>query len=128
MEQTSGYYVVRSRIYGTRIAGQVSLATTPGSRRKGLLGIREMKPGAGLWIAPCEAIHTFGMRIPIDVIFLDRCRRVRKLVPRLMPWRVAVCFAANSVLELRAGCIAETGLEMGDVLEFDLAHQEAGCL
>ena len=106
------------------MAARVRLATTPQSRRSGLLGVREMKPGTGLWIAPCEAIHTFGMQIPIDVVFLDRRCRVRKVVPNLAPWRVAVCLSAHSVLELRAGSIAVTGVEIGDVLEFHFAGED----
>jgi uncharacterized membrane protein (UPF0127 family) len=73
---------------------------------------------AGLWICPCEAIHTFGMKFPIDVIFLDRDYRVRKVRRELTPNRISFCLSASSVVELRAGAIAASGTQLNDRLEF----------
>ncbi len=76
-----------------------------------------MRKGEGLWILPCEAIHTFFMKFDIDVLFLDKKRRVVKAVRRLRPWRLAGSWRGRSVLELPAGTIEETGTQTGDVLE-----------
>lgn len=38
-----------------------------------------LEEGSGIWIAPCEAIHTLGMKTPIDAIFIDHQLRVKKL-------------------------------------------------
>ena len=73
---------------------------------------------SGLWIAPCEAVHTFGMKFPIDVVFLDRHNRVNGLRVSLRPRRIAVCLSAHSVLELPEGAIGRTCIELGDHLEF----------
>lgn len=43
------------------------------------------------------------MRYPIDVVFLDKNRRVVKVVKHLRPWRMAMCLGAASTLELVAG-------------------------
>jgi uncharacterized membrane protein (UPF0127 family) len=59
------------------------------------------------------------MRIAIDAVFLDRQLRIKKLVPNLRPWRIAVCLSAGSVLELRAGTIAACALAQGDQLRFE---------
>jgi uncharacterized protein len=77
-----------------------------------------MQEGEGLWIAPCEAIHTIGMHWPIDVIFIDRTYRVRKIAANLSPWRMAMCWSAFSVLELPAGAVASSGTQTGDFLTF----------
>jgi uncharacterized protein len=102
------------------VAERVSVAGTSAARRKGLLGIEHLAPGVGLWIAPCEAIHTFGMKAPIDAIFLDHDYFVRKLRACLPPWRISVCLFATSVLEVAAGTAARTGTAVGHRLRFDL--------
>jgi len=55
---------------GTVVADKAEIADTGAKARTGLLKHAGLAPGEGLWIAPCEAIHTFGMRFPIDVVFL----------------------------------------------------------
>ncbi len=71
----------------------------------------------GLWIVPCEGIHTFGMKMPIDSVFLDKGLRVKKLQLGLKPGRVAMCLTAHSVLELPVGSIASSATAVGDQLE-----------
>jgi uncharacterized membrane protein (UPF0127 family) len=102
---------------GLRLAGRVCLAGESRLRRKGLMGVEAMDREAGLWIMPCEAIHTFGMKMPIDVVFLDRKYKVRKLREGMRPGRVAVCLQATSVVELRSGAIAESQTKLGDQVQ-----------
>ncbi len=71
----------------------------------------------GLWIVPCEAIHTFGMLVAIDAVFLDRELRVKGLKQNLRPGRLSFCLRAHSVLELPAGAIANSRTAAGDRLE-----------
>ena len=52
------------------LAGSLTVADKLLLRMKGLLGRKSLDHGEGLWIKPCMGIHTFGMRFPIDVIFL----------------------------------------------------------
>ncbi len=84
-----------------------------------MLRRENLSQGEGLWIAPCEAIHTIGMRFPIDVLFLSRTRKVLKVKERMPPGRIAVCLWAHSVLELPAGTAAATGTSVGDQLAFE---------
>jgi uncharacterized membrane protein (UPF0127 family) len=112
-------YVVINLDRNATLAERVSVAGTSAARRKGLLGIRALTNGAGLWISPCEAIHTFGMRMPIDAIFLDRHFQVRKLRTHLPPSRISLCITAASVLELEAGTALRTGTTVGDRLRFE---------
>ena len=60
----------------------------------------------------------FFMKFPIDVVYVDRKRRVRKLVENLRPWRVSACLSAHSVVELPVGAIRESATKKGDQLEF----------
>jgi len=78
-------------------------ADTFRARAKGLLGVPHLDDVQALWLAPCRAVHTFGMRFAIDVVFLDARGKVLRIVPNLPPYRLAVCLRAASVLELAAG-------------------------
>lgn len=95
----------------------IVFARTSAERREGLLGRKSLPPGHGFWLNPCEAIHTFGMAFPIDVVFLDRTLRIRSLRSALAPKRVAICLRAESTLELPAGLVQEFGIRIGDLVE-----------
>jgi uncharacterized protein len=76
-----------------------------------------MEESTGLWILPCEAIHTFFMKMSIDSVFLDRELRVTKVEKNLRPFRVALSLRAHSVLELPPGTVLRSRTEVGDRLE-----------
>ena len=57
----------------------------------------------------------------MEVIYLDRKNRIRKLVSAVPPWRLSGCLRAHSVLELPSGTIRETRTQLGDTLEFSNA-------
>ncbi len=94
------------------------VADTWWTRLKGLLGHASLEPGEGLLLRGEQAIHTIGMRFPIDVLFLDSAQRVVHLIPRMGAQRFSPFIArASDVLELPAGVIAETGTMLGDQIE-----------
>lgn len=103
----------------TELAARATLADDSRARRTGLLKHARLEPGQGLWITPCEAVHTFWMKFAIDVVFLDRRKRVRKVRAAVPPWRISACLTAHSVLELPAGTAATTGTQPGDQLVFE---------
>jgi hypothetical protein len=77
--------------------------------------------GQGLWIVPSRGVHTFAMRFPIDVIYLDKGKIVIHAEENLKPWRVApVRLRATSVLELPASTLSATRTAVGDEIEIDL--------
>ncbi|HBL15516.1 MAG: hypothetical protein A2X36_12955 [Elusimicrobia bacterium GWA2_69_24] len=101
------------------VAAKTRVADTPASRAVGLLGRDGLGPEEGLWIVPCAMIHTVGMRFPIDVLFLDREGRVRRVISDLKPWRLSPwVWAAHSVLELAGGTLRGS-VQAGDRIEFD---------
>jgi uncharacterized membrane protein (UPF0127 family) len=93
------------------------VADTPLTRLKGLLGRKELAAGEGLLLHPTSTIHTFFMRFPIDVVFLDGELRVLGLATNLRPWRAAGRRGARAVLELAAGECERRGIRPGDRLE-----------
>jgi uncharacterized membrane protein (UPF0127 family) len=105
----------------TVLANAAELADKGEKRRKGLLGREQLSPGQGLWILPCEAVHTFGMHFPIDLVYLDRNHRIKKVRSNVPPWRLSACLTAHSVLELASGTIRLTQTKPGDKLEFSSA-------
>ncbi len=77
-------------------------ADTMFARALGLLGKRAMAPGQALWLKPCFAVHTIGMRFSIGVFFIDERGVVVKTIGRLKPNRLALCWQAASVVETAA--------------------------
>lgn len=91
-------------------------------RFKGLMGRPSLEFGEGLHINPCNSIHTFFMRIPIDVAFLDPSGVIVKQFSALPPWRATSVYRkARTVLELPAGTLLASGTQEGDRLDF---HEE----
>lgn len=108
---------VRNLTRDTLIGDAIDSAETSAERRIGLLKHKTLEEGAGLWIVPCEGVHTFFMKFAIDLIYLDRKRRVRGIRRTVGPWRFSICLPAHSVIELPAGTIDRTNTQNGDQLE-----------
>ncbi len=110
---------VRNITRNAVLAEFATIADTSAKRRKGLLKHSSLEAGDGLWIVPCEGIHTFAMKFAIDVVFLSKSRKVRKLRHAMPKRRLAMDLPAHSVLELPAGTLAATGTQPGDQLELE---------
>ena len=84
-----------------------TIADTFPKRAKGLLGCTGLPPRTGLLIPKCNAIHTIGMRFPIDAEFLDRHGSTVRVVRDIPPGRLCVWggFRARQVLETQAACV-----------------------
>lgn len=111
--------VVYNANTGELLGDRVALAATLRARLRGLIGRRHLEAGEGLWLVPCSAIHMFGVRFPIDVLFLDRELRVLKVVQELPPNRLAGQKGACTALELPAGTLARTETKSGHVLRIE---------
>ena len=104
---------------GTQLADRAAIADSSATRRTGLLKHTGLAPGEGLWIVPCEGVHTFRMKFTIDVLFLDKKRRVKKMRPNMAKRKIALSLTSHSTLELPAGTIEATGTCVGDQLELE---------
>lgn len=93
------------------------VANTIWTRFKGLIGVRELMPGDGLAIVPCNGVHCMFMSIPIDVLYVSADHRVVALDPQMKPWTIGRFHRdARYVIELPAGTIERTGTAVGDQL------------
>jgi uncharacterized membrane protein (UPF0127 family) len=110
---------VRNETRKTVLAEAADVADTSAKRRTGLLKHSRLEPGEGLWILPCESVHTFFMKFPIDLVYLDKRRTVKKVRHAVPAWRLSACLTAHSVLELPAGTAKRTETVVGDVLAME---------
>ena len=109
---------MRNQTRNTVLGRAVGVADTSAKRNTGLLKHTRLEPGEGLWIDTCS-VHTFFMKFPIDLVYIDKTRKVRKVRKAVPAWRLSACLSAQSVLELPAGTAEETGTQAGDVLEIE---------
>jgi uncharacterized membrane protein (UPF0127 family) len=113
---------------GALVAEKCVVADGFFSRLKGLLGRDALSEGEGLWLRPCNDIHMWFMKFPIDVAFVESPRptdspeksflRVRSAYAQVRPWRFLPLRdgSASETLELPAGTLARLGIEPGDDL------------
>lgn len=117
MGTKSGAAVAVRKRDGGVVCERCTLAATPLSRMRGLLGRRALGRDEGVLLRPAGSVHTAFMRFAIDVVFVDRDLVVRRVVSELPPWRTAASRRAKAALELAAGEAARRGIEPGDQLE-----------
>ena len=104
---------------GAVVCERCELPKSSFAQTRGLLGRDGLDPGSGMLIDSTPPVHTFFMRFPIDVVFLDRDWTVVGVRHRLRPWRVAGARGAVAALELPEGAAAASGVREGDVLVLD---------
>jgi len=110
--------LIKNSTRNSVVTTTADIADTSQKRRTGLLKHSNLAAGEGLWIVPCEAVHTFRMQFPIDVLYLNKQKKVLKIRDNMKKSRMSICLRAHSVLELPAGHAAATGTVVGDQLEF----------
>lgn len=107
--------VVRNATTDAVLARSVVRARSPWERMVGFMGRETVDRDEGMWFDRCWAIHTLGVRVKLDVLFLDKGGRVLELAVGVPPSRWAVtCPRAHSVLELGHGAIAASDVLVGD--------------
>ncbi len=113
--------LIKGNVYSpdnSHIKLQVWRADTVLTRMRGLLGRAMLQEQEGLWITPCNAIHTWGMRYALDICFLDRQGVIIELVKNKAPWGMSACFSSYATLELKAGEIDRQQLNIGMQLQW----------
>ena len=102
------------------LAEEVSFASTPLKRIKGLLGRKDFHPQEALIIKPCSSIHTFFMRFTIDVVFLNKQDCVVKTISSIKPFRLSsIYFKAHYAIELPANTIFQTQTQINDIITIE---------
>jgi len=108
----------------TILSDQCHFANTVLKRMVGLLNRRKFAKGEGLLLDRCYGVHTFGMRFPIDVLFLDKDLRVIRAVKALPPYRTSIVKKAVYVLELPVGALETSHTEENDQIQIRTAQAE----
>ncbi|MEU4483608.1 DUF192 domain-containing protein [Streptomyces purpurascens] len=110
-----GELVVRGGGGGSSVRVPLEIAASYRARTKGLLG-RYSIEGAIL-LSPANSVHTFRMRMPIDVAYLDRHLRVIA-VRTMRPGRLGMPrLRARHVVEAEAGVMSGWGVREGAGVE-----------
>ena len=101
---------------GSVLAREVEPAFDSKTRKKGLLGRESIPADYALIIAPCSAVHTFSMRVPIDLIFVTKDGTITKTCRGVKPWRMAGSLGAYAVIEAAEGFIDRHEIVPGEVV------------
>ncbi|RAP73723.1 DUF192 domain-containing protein [Paenibacillus montanisoli] len=88
-------------------------------RLRGLMLTDSLAEGNGLHIRPCQGVHSFFMKYPIDVLHLSEDNIVIGLEQELRPGKIGANIrGTHSVVELPAGTIASAGICIGQTAMF----------
>lgn len=111
------YVYVYNTTKETFLSFRVKVADSVVSRLVGLLGRRSLAADSGVWIVPSNAVHTFGMLFPFDLVLVDKDFKVVGLRELVRPFKITwPNLRAESVIELPAHTIFRSRTEMGDQL------------
>jgi len=112
----AGELLLRREDDGQVLCENCVLADTFVRRLRGLLGRRELPAGEGIVLRPEWSVHTFFMRMTIDIAFVTRDGRVVRSVPNVRPWRITGAFGAFATIEMAAGTLLRTATTAGHSL------------
>jgi uncharacterized protein len=96
----------RREVLGYEVAAAAGLR----ARLLGLSYMDRSEAGAGLLIPRCSAVHTFGMRFALDLVFLDARYEPLEIHRAVRPRGFASCRGAAAVLELPAPAVLLRGM------------------
>ena len=117
--------LISNKTRGTTLAGNATKASTFLARGRGLMFTQQLPEGGGLVIEPCNSIHMFFMRYPLDVVFIDKEGRVVFMYEGIKPWRVGrIVKGAKLAVELPEGAIAASNTQVGDEINFEIRNSK----
>lgn len=113
------YALVRNLSRDSTVAERCRIAQGLVQRVLGLHLLPRLEAGQGLLLPGATTIDTTFMGYAIDLVFLDRSRRVRRVVHDMRPWRMVLrAHGGHDCLELPAGAAARSQTQVGDQLAF----------
>ena len=116
---------VRNATRQSVLGGRVGVARTHWMRLRGMLGRPAPEPGEGLLIVPCRGVHMYGMKYPLDLVFLDEGGTVVHVRPDLQPGtRTGLIKGSHYALEIPTGTIEASGTRVGDKLVWQPIAEE----
>ena len=110
---------IRNRTRKTLLGTRVMRAASFFSRLRGYLGRPQPRPGEGILLVDCNAIHTWWLSFPLDVLFLNDRGEVISLARSVPPWKVIRSpERATYVLEVPVGTVDASDTQIGDELSW----------
>jgi len=101
------------------VSENIMVANTFFKRLKGLMLTKELPEQDALHIIPCNEIHTFFMNYSIDVLYLDKDKRIVHMDEEMEPGKIGKKVKnAISVVELPGGKVKTANLKIGQSVEF----------
>lgn len=98
-----------------RVVASARRTTARAERRRGLIGNDVIDEP--LVIDPCAWVHTIGMRVGIEVAFVDD-NHVIVATARMRPWRVGAPVRRSRIaIEAAEGSFERWGIAVGDIIE-----------
>lgn len=105
---------------GITIADRIETAANFKSQLKGLIGRRKFENGSAMIFPGCKQVHTFFMQFPIDILFVNKDRKIIKVVENLLPWKISAYVKDSiDVIELPYHTIFDCRIINGDELVYE---------
>ncbi|MHB1457902.1 MAG: DUF192 domain-containing protein [Armatimonadota bacterium] len=106
---------------GIIIADRIERAGSLMSQLKGLIGRRKFENGSAMIFPGCKQIHTFFMQFPIDILFVDKNRKVIKIIEKFQPGKISAYIGDSAdVIELPSHTIYDCRITIGDELVYEM--------
>lgn len=118
MKRSISIYIRKKGNEWQLLVDRIEIANTFFRRIKGLLTRDGFGTCNGMLLTPCGYVHTFGMKFDIDLVFLDRDKRVVACRQNIGANSWAGTIRAKHTLELPAGNLKLLNLETGDELRW----------
>lgn len=108
---------IRNKSNNKIIASEVVMADTFITRLKGLMFKERLEEDSAMLICPCNSVHTFFMKFPLDILFISKEYEVLYVIKNMLPQNISPFIRKSFlVLELPVGTIEKTNTEKGDYL------------
>lgn len=111
------FYKIINATEGREIVSSAKVASSFSSRLLGLMFKKKIKNEQALIFYQAPSIHTFFMRFPIDIIFLDKKMKVKRIVNCLRPWKAIICKGAYATIEFSSGKIKDGNINLDDQIK-----------
>ena len=117
-------YCVYNQTRETFLSLSVTAADTIFARLRGFIGRLKLGSDEGIWLVPSRGVHTVGVLVPLDLIYLDENYRAIHLIEHFPTFRIApLRIKAESVLELPTHTIYSSQTQQGDQLVICVADE-----
>lgn len=110
-------YRIVNETKGVTIVSLAKIASNFFSRLLGLMFKKKIKKDEALIFYQAPSIHTFFMRFPIDIVFLDKTMKVKRIVNCLRPGKAVICKGAYVTIEFFSGKIKDENISLGDQIK-----------